>query len=342
MNALFQPRPVFASPFSRRYGAMTRFSWRRFTAFAAWVLLLPASLALGQDYPSKPIRIVVGFPPGGIMDLYARGLAKQLQEKLKSPVVIDNRPGAGGLVGADVVVKSAPDGYTLTHIVPSTVSKAFIKEPPFDVFKAMQPISSVWIGPFVLSINSQVPALSLKEFVDLAKANPGKLNFASSNGPNFMPMMLFASLAGIQLQSIEYKGASQMNTALLANEVQATFNTIQSILPLLQGGKARVLAVTGSQRMAVIPNVPTTTEAGYPAMQAHSIGTVMAPAGVPAAVAAKLTLAFRDIVASAETEKMVRDNGKPLLVGTEELMKMLREEVAAWETAAKVAGFKPQ
>ena len=342
MNALFRRQTSSAGSFFRRNETKTRSPLKRFVTLLACAILMPASVAFGQDYPSKPIRIVVGFPPGGIMDIYGRGLAKLLQEKLKNPVVIDNRPGAGGLVGADVVVKSAPDGYTLTHIVPSTVTSVFLKDPPFDIFKAMQPIASVWTGPFVLSVTTQTGAQTLKEFVDLAKANPGKLNFASSNGPNFLPMVLFNSLAGIQLQSIEYKGATQMHTAMLANEVQATLNTVQSILPYLSGGKIRVLAVTGDQRLATMPNVPTMAELGYPRMQLHTVGAVMAPAGVPAAVATKLGLAFKEIVGSAEMEKLLRDNGRPLIVGTDELMKLMREEVAAWEAAAKVAGFKPQ
>ncbi len=320
---------------------MNCFAWHRFAALITCGALLAASQALGQEYPSKPIRMIVGFPPGGVMDLFARGLAKQLQERLRSPVLVDNRPGAGGFVGADALVKSAPDGYTLTHIAPSTVSKVFIKDPPFDVYKAMQPIASVWEGPMVLTINTQVPAQTLKEFVDYVKANPGKLNFASNNGPNYLPMVLFASIAGLRMQSIEYKAATQMTTALLTNEVQATFNTIQSVLNFLGSGKLRVLAVTGSQRLAVIPNVPTTTELGYPGMQAHVIGAVMAPAGVPSAVVAKLSPIFKDIVASPEMEKLLRDNGKPLIVGPEELARMLRDEEAIWENAAKLAGYKP-
>ena len=314
--------------------------WTQGVAIIAF--MLSVTLAQGQEFPSKTIRIIVGFPPGGITDVYARSLANQLQNKLKSPVVVENRPGGGGLVAADVIIKSAPDGYTLTHIVPATVTRVFVKDPPFDVFKAMQPISSVWIGPLVFTTNIQVPATTLREFVDLAKASPGKLNFGSTNGVNFMPMALFASLAGIQLQSIEYKGAAQINTALLTNEIQAQFSAYQSILSVMGTGKLRPLVVTGNQRMAILPDVPTTAELGYPAMNLQTIGTVMAPAGVPAPIAAKLQAAFREIVASPETEKLLRDNGRPLNVGNDELMKMLREEVVAWEVAAKAAGFRPQ
>lgn len=327
---------------ARNRQQMRRFSMaRRFSvALAVSALMLPV-LAQAQEFPSRPIRIVVGFPPGGIMDIYARALGNMLQARLKGPVVVDNRPGAGGLIGANEVVKSAPDGYTLTHIAPSTVTPVFIKDPPFDVMKAMQPIASVWTGPFVLSVNAGIPATNMKEFIEYAKANPGKLNYGSSNGPNAMPMALLAGVAGLQMQRIDYKGATQIHTALLANEIQATFNTFQSIIPYLDGGKVRVLAVTGSQRLPRIPNVATTAEQGYPNVNLQVIGAIMAPAGVPAPVAQKLGAAFREIVATPEMEKLLRDNGRPLIVSPEELTKMLREEFAAWESAAKIAGFKP-
>ncbi len=310
--------------------------------FALIVALLPAAMAYAQEYPSKTIRIIVGFPPGGITDIYARSLANQLQTRLKNPVVVENRPGGGGLVAADAIIKSAPDGYTLTHIVPSTVTKVFVKDPPFDVFKAMQAIASVWIGPLVMTTNIQVPATTLKEFIDFVKANPGKFNYGSTNGVNFMPMALFVSLAGLQMQPIEYKGAAQINAALLTNEIQAQFSSYQSVASVMGTGKLRPLAFTGNQRMSILPDVPTTSELGFPAMNLQTIGTIMAPAGVPAPIAARLHAAFREIVASPETEKMLRENGRPLNVSTDELLKMLREEIAAWEAAAKVAGFRPQ
>lgn len=321
--------------------AKFRHHLHRLLALATCAVMLPAP-AQGQEYPSKPIRIVVGFPPGGIMDIYGRVVGNMLQAKLKNPVVVDNRPGAGGLIGVNELIKSAPDGYTLSHMAPSTVSSVFVKDLPFDPLKVLQPIASVWIGPFVLSINNQVPATTLKEFVDHARANPGKLNFGSTNGPNMMPMTLLASVAGVQIERIDYKGAPQMHTALLTNEIQGTFNTFQSIISYLDTGKIRVLAVTGSQRLPRIPNVATMAELGYPGVNLQTIGAIMAPAGVPAPIAQKLNAVLREIVGSPEMEKLLRDNGRPLSVSPEELTGMLREEHSAWEAAAKATGFKPQ
>ena len=325
---------------NRRQGiARIADSFRRLAIAICSIAIAIPLFAHAQTFPSKPIRLIVGFPPGGVMDIYARSLANQLQERLKNPVVVENRAGAGGLVGADAVIKSAPDGYTLTHIVPSTVTTVFMPDVPFDVFKALQPISSVWAAPFVLTVNTQVPSNSIREFVDHAKAFPGKLNFGSSNGPNYLPMVLFNHLAGIKLESIEYKGAQVMNTALFTNEIQATINTYQSVLPFMKSGKLRVLAVTGSERFPVLPDVPTMTEAGYAGMDdLQSVGGIFAPAGVPASVAAVLQAAFRSIVASPETERLVRDSGRPLLVSNDEFINILRKEVAAWERAAKVSG----
>ena len=317
-----------------------RSNWKR--AAAAAVLVLASVPATGQEYPSKPIRLVVGFPPGGTMDVYARILVKPLQDRLKTPVFVDNRPGAGGMIAAAGVARADPDGYTLLHIAPSTLSKVFVKDPPLDFNKALQPIASYWTSPFVLTINTQVPATTAKEFVDYAKANPGKLNYGSTNAVSMLPMAMLAGIAGLELQRIEYKANPQVHTALLTNELQATVSTIQAIQPLMNSGKIRILMVTGSQRLAAIPNVPTTTEAGYPGLQPFVIGTIMGPTGMPAAASAKLAAVMKEIVAMPDIDKLLSGNGRALNVSLDELSRLLREEEALWATAAKMAGYKPE
>lgn len=307
----------------------------------ACVAAVASTPAAAQSYPNKPIRMIVGFPAGGIMDIYGRSFANQLQQKLKSPVFVDNRPGAAGLIAADLLIKAPPDGYTITHVVPSTVSKAFMKDVPFDVLKVMQPIASAWVTPFVLTVNAQIPSGSLKEFVDYVKANPGKVNFGFTNGPNKLPMAVFAGIAGLKLQAIDYKGASQMNSALVANEIQAVFNGYQSVIGFASTGKLNNLAVSGNQRFPTLPNVPTTTELGYPGLDdLHSIGAMMGPVGVPPQITAVLNSAFHEIVVSPESERMLRTTGRALNVSNEELMKMVANEIAAWEAGAKVAGIQ--
>jgi tripartite-type tricarboxylate transporter receptor subunit TctC len=317
--------------------------WRLGAGVAALAALLPVGAAQAQEFPNKPVRLVVGFSPGGTMDVYARMLAKNVQERSKIAMIIDNRPGAGGLVAATHVQQSPADGYTILHIAPSTISKVLVKDVPFDVFKAMQPISSFWHGAFVLTTNTSTPANTAKELVDFVKANPGKYNYGATNAVSALPMILFMSIAGAKMQQIEYKASPQMNQALVTNEIQATFGTLQSVQPQLASGKLKVLMVTGNQRMAAMPNVPTTTEAGFPNVQAYVIGAVLSPPGVPAPIVAKLSAAIKDAVVSAEVEKLLVGNGgKPLVVSNEELMRQLLEEDAMWANAAKVAGFKPQ
>jgi len=320
----------------------------RVQGFSAFVVTLAATLAVlqpaqAQEFPVKPVRLVVGFPPGGTMDVYARVLAKTIQERSKLAMFIDNRPGAGGIVAAAHVQKSDADGYTLLHIAPSTLSKVFMKEPPFDVYKALPPVSSFWLGPFVLTVGPGVQGNTIRDFVELAKANPGKLNFGATNPVSALPMSLFANIAGIKLQQIEYKASSQMNSALLTNELQATFTQLTSVQSLVGSGKVRVLMVTGNQRIPALPNVPTTTEAGYPGVQAHVVGAILAPAGVPAPVLAKLSTVIKDSVGSADVEKILGNNGaRPMAVSSEELMRTLREEDAMWANTAKITGYRPE
>jgi tripartite-type tricarboxylate transporter receptor subunit TctC len=297
--------------------------------------------AQAQDYPVRPIRMIVPFPPGGIVDVNARALAKQMSERLKTPVVIDNRPGAGGLVGGDALAKATPDGYTIGYVVPTTTTQIFLREPPFDVFTDYQPIGSVYAGPLVLTTNAAVPVKTLPEFVAYARANPGKLNFGTSSGPPALAMAMFAALAKIDVQIIDYKGAAPAMTALVGNEVQANFGAIVQFTPFLESGRVKPLAVGGDQRMAAIPNVPTMAELGYPEVKGTLIGAVMAPAGVPAPIVARLNAVIRQSLSAPDLERVLSTSGRPLIVSNEELIKLLHEEVEWWSRAAKLAGFKP-
>jgi tripartite-type tricarboxylate transporter receptor subunit TctC len=315
--------------------------WRLGAGAAIVAAMVP--MAQAQDYPNKPVRLVVGFGAGGTMDVYARMLAKNVQERSKIAMIIDNRPGAGGLLAASQVQQSPADGYTILHIAPSTISKVMLKDPPFDVYKALQPVAPFWLGPFVLTTNISTPVGTAKELVDFAKANPGKLNYGATNAVHALPMIAFMSIAGIKMQQVEYKLSPQMNQALATNEIQATFGTLQSVQPQLTGGKLKVLMVTGNQRLVALPNVPTTTEAGFPGLQPHVIGTILSPLGMPAPVASKLSAAIRDAVSSPEVEKLLVGNGgKPLAVSNEEFARLLQDEEAMWANLAKIAGFKPQ
>lgn len=303
--------------------------------------LLLASGLQAQGYPNRPIRMIVPFPPGGIVDLNGRAVSKIMEEKLGVPIVIDNRAGAGGLVGTVALANATPDGYTLGTIVPSTASRAFQKDPSIDVLTAIVPIGSIYIGPLALTTNAQTPAKNLKDFITYAKANPGKLNIGVSSGPPALAGAVFASLAGIKIERIEYKGAAPAMTALLADEVQANFGAISQFTSLMEAGRVVPLAVGGDQRMPAIPNVPTMAELGYPGVKPYTVHAVMAPAGVPQAVVTRLLPVMKEVVASPELDKLFRTSGKVLAVGNDELMRLVREEIDFWLKAGEIAGYKP-
>ena len=303
--------------------------------------LVAAVPSLAQGYPNRAIRMIVPFPPGGIVDINGRAVSKLMEDRLGVPVVIENRAGAGGLVGSVALANATPDGYTLGALVPSTASRAFQKNPPIDIFTAFTPIGSIYIGPLAFSTNAQTPAKTLKEFIDYAKANPGKLNFGTSSGPPAMAAAVLANLAGIKLETIEYKGAAPAMTALIANEVQANFGAISQFTPLMESGRVVPLAVAGDQRMPVIPNVPSMAELGFPGVKAYTVHAIMAPTGVPSAVVARLSPVIKDVVASPELEKLFRTSGKTLNVSNDELMRLIREEVEFWLKAGQIAGINP-
>ena len=210
-----------------------------------------------------------------------------------------------------------------------------------NVFTAFTPIGSVYIGPLAISTNAQTGAKTLKEFIDYAKANPGKLNFGTSSGPPGLAMGVLGNLAGFKMEVIQYKGAAPAMTALIANEVQANFGAISQFAPLMASGRVVPLAVAGDKRMPAIPNVPTMTEAGYPGVKAYTINAIMGPAGVPPALVAKLAPAIRAAIAAPDVVKLFSTNGSALDVSNEELMRMVREEIEFWQKAGELTGFKP-
>ena len=306
----------------------------------AFVGMFAAASVFAQAYPSRPLRMIVPFPPGGQVDIHGRLVAKLLEDRLGTQVVVENRAGAGGMVGTVALAQSAPDGYTIGCLVPSTTSRAFIKNPSVDIFTAFTPIGALHSGWAVLTSNPQT-ARTLKEFIDYAKANPGRVNLGVSSGPPAMIGAMFASLAGIKMEKIEYKGAAPAMTALVTNEVQANFGGVPQALPFMEAGKVVALAVGGDTRAPAVPNVPTMAELGYPEVKGNTIEGIFGPAGMPQAAMARLVPVMRDIARSPEIAKMFFSSGKVLDITNEELMKIIREEVEFWLKAGQVAGYVP-
>jgi tripartite-type tricarboxylate transporter receptor subunit TctC len=300
--------------------------------------------ALGQAYPSKPIRIVVGFPPGGGNDIIARMVGTKMQEDWGQPVVIDNKPGANSIIAAEFVAKSSPDGYTL--LVNATggmsVNPVLYAKLPYDSLRDFVPISMVGSFPLVLVVNPEVPAKSVGELVAYAKANPGKLNYSAGSTAFQVATEMFKQMTGTDIKHIPYKGSAASITAVMAGDVQMTIVDSPPLMPQLKSGRVRALAVTTAKRASAMPDLPAIAEtlSGYE--MALWIG-VFAPAGTPQEVAAKLTTEVVRIVGLPDIrEKLAGMGVEPLGNSSEETAEWIRREIARYGPVVRAAGIKAE
>ena len=313
------------------------------SAIAALALAASFSAA-AQDYPTRPVRVIVPYGVGGPADIYGRFLATKLQEALGQPFVVEDHPGGGSIVGSDMVAKSKPDGYTLlmmsnTH----TVNETLIPKKPFQLMHDFAPITGVNYSDLLMVINPSVPAKNLKEFIALAKAKPGALNYASSGPgtPYHMAGELFKAMAGVDIVHVPHKGSDQARTAVLGGQVQMMFDAITTMAGQARAGKVRALGTTGKKRSSVMPDVPTIAEAGVPGYEATIWLGMMAPAGTPRPVLEKLNAAVNKIIASPEVkEAWAKQGAVPMGMSIDEFDKFLREEIVKWAKVVKVSGAK--
>jgi tripartite-type tricarboxylate transporter receptor subunit TctC len=278
--------------------------------------------ALAQAYPSKPIRLIVPFAPGGGNDNIARLVGKRVSDSLGQPLVIDNRPGAGGVLGAELAAKSAPDGYTLFlgGVGSHALNPNLIEKLPYDPIRDFAPVALLAQAPLILVVHPSVPARDTAEFVAYARKNPGKLNFASNgNGTSSqLAAVMFDSMAGVDMVHVPYKGLSPALTDLLSGQVQLMFSSVVAILPHIKAGKLRALAVTGAKRLTALPEVPTIAEAGFPGYEASSWYGILAPAGTPREIVMKLNTEFRKALEQPEVRKNLLAEGAEPVGGTPE------------------------
>jgi tripartite-type tricarboxylate transporter receptor subunit TctC len=288
------------------------------------LLLCVATLAQAQSpgYPSKPIHLIVPFPPGGGNDTVARAIAQQISPELGQPVVIDNKPGAGGSVGAELAAKAPADGYTLflagvgSHVVNPNVHKKL----GYDPLKDFAPITLIASAPSVLVVNPKVPAQNIAEFTAYARANPGKLNYAS-NGTGSAAQLaaaMYETMAGVKMVHVPYKGIAPALTDLLGGEVQLMFGTVVALVPHIQAGKLRALAVTGKKRSPLIPDVPTLRESGLPEYEAGSWYGIEAPAGTPRAIIEQLNAVIVKALKQPDVAKRLATEGAEVIGSTPE------------------------
>jgi tripartite-type tricarboxylate transporter receptor subunit TctC len=320
---------------------------RRTLLTLACSLLLP-SVALAQapaPFPGKPIRIVVPFPPGGATDILARAAGQRMQDAWGQPVVIDNRPGAGGNIGSELVAKSPPDGYTLLMGTVGThaINASLYAKMPYDHVKDFVPVVLVAGVPNVLVVHPSVPANSVQELIAYAKANPGKLNFASSGAGTSIHLSgeLFKTMTGVQIQHVPYKGSAPAVSDLLGGQVQMMFDNLPPSLPHVKAGKLRALAVTTSTRAPALPDVPTMSEAGVTGFEASSWFGLLAPAGTPREIVAKINAEVAKWLATPEAKEKLAAQGANAIGGPpEDFAKHIAAETAKWAKVVKESGAK--
>ena len=307
-------------------------------------LIIGATSAIAQDYPSKPIRLIAPFAPGGATDVLARIAGQKLNERLGQPVVVENRTGAGGNIGAEQVAKAVPDGYTLLMGgVPHAIAVSLYPKLGYDLIRDLTAIAEVASFPSMIVLHPSLPARNVKELIALAKARPGQLNFGSAgNGsPNHLALELFKTLAGVSMTHIPYRGAGQVVADLLAGQLQLASMGFPIAMPHVRADKLRAIAVTGTARSPLLPTLPTGIEAGLPGFDVNSWYGVFGPTGLPRDIITKLnTETSRGINAPDLKERLSALGAEPSAKSPEAFTQYVRDEIAKWAKVVKASGAK--
>jgi tripartite-type tricarboxylate transporter receptor subunit TctC len=302
--------------------------------------------AAQEVYPSKPVKIVVGMPAGSFTDLSARLIGDGLRQELKESFVVENRPGAATNIATQNVARSPKDGYTLLLSTNSNaMNVSLFKELPFDIIKDFQPVAMIASTAFVLAVTPSLPVSNLKELIEHAKAHPDTLNFASTGAgtANHLAVEMLAKQAGIKIATVFYKGSMEGITDVIAGRTHAMFAPASTVMPQVQAGKLKAIAVTGSVRTSLAADVPTMSEAGLPGYEVVMWNGLFAPAGTPAEIVDKLAAAATKAVASADLQSKIKTNGgDPIVMGPKEFSDYLQKDISRWSDAIGAAGIKPQ
>ena len=319
----------------------------RFIARVAFTLAFAfgAATALAQDYPARPVKLVVPFAAGGPADVYARFLAQRLQESMGQPFVVEDRPGGGAVLGTEIAAKSAPDGYTLlvmsnTH----TVNESLLPNRPYQLLRDFTPVAPINYSDLVMVVNPSVKAATLAAFIALAKAQPGKLNYASSGPgtPYHMAGELFKAMAGVDIVHVPYKESSAARTGVLSGQVDMMLDAVTTMSQQVAAGKVRALGTSGSTRSAVMPNTPTIAEAGVPGYEATIWLGIVAPKGTPPAIVNRLNAEITKIVDKPEVKAEWEKQGAVAMTMTPaEFGKYLSDDIVKWERIVKISGAQP-
>ena len=313
-------------------------------ALALFAAASIAATAAAQDYPSRPVRLIVPFGAGGPADVYARILAQHLQETLNQTFVVEDKPGAGSIIGTDAVAKSAPDGYTLlmmsnTH----TTNESLIAHKPYQLMKDFVAVAAINSSDLVMVVHPSVPAKTVSEFIALAKARPGELNYASSGPgtPYHMAGELFKAMTGTDIVHVPHKASGEARNSVIAGHVQMMFDAVTTMMPNVLAGQVRALGTTGLKRSATTPDLPTIAEAGVPGYDATIWLGVMAPAATPKAVVDKLNAEINKVLARPDViAAWAKQGAEPMAMTPAEFDAYLRKDIEKWANVVKVSGAK--
>ena len=308
--------------------------------------LAPAAASMAQDYPSRPVKMIVPFGAGGPTDIFTRLLAEELRKALGEPFVMENRPGAGTIIGSDAAAKSPPDGYTLLMVsATQTTTETLVPNKPYKLLRDFVPVASLLNSELVMVVHPSVPVNTVKEFIALAKSKPGALNYASSGvGSNYhMAGELFKNLTGTDILHVPYKGSSGARNDIISGQIEMMFDSVPSMAPIIQAGRVKALGTTGKVRSAILPEVPTLSEAGVPGYEATIWIGVMAPAGTPQPIVTLLSTEINKILGRADVRAAWKKQGANTMVMTpEQFGTYVQSEIDKWAKVIQANGIKPE
>jgi tripartite-type tricarboxylate transporter receptor subunit TctC len=313
-------------------------------AFCAAALAALAGQASAQDYPTRIVHVIAPFGPGGPADIFSRIVAQKLSDTLKQGFVVENRPGASTMIGTDAVAKAAPDGYTLLIISQThATNESLVANKSFQLLRDFAPVSPIYAGDLVMVVHKSVPVKTLKDFIALAKAKPGAMNYASSGtGSQYhLTGELFKTMSGTDIVHVPYKSSSGARNDILGGQVQMMFDTIATMSPSVEAGLVRALGTTGDERSPILPDVPTISEAGVPGFRASGWVGIVAPAATPKPIVERLNAEIRKILNSAEIKESFAQQGvTPLSMTAPEFGTFIAAEIEKWAKVAQTAGVK--
>lgn len=316
-----------------------------YATLASLSLVLPVAEAWSDPYPSKPVRVVVPYAAGGSNDVVSRAITPKLSEAWKQSIIVDNRAGAGSLIGTEIVVRSQPDGYTLLATSGALAINVSLYRLSFDPLKDLAPVAFMAQMPYVLAVHPSLPIKSTQDLIKHAKANPGKLSFASAGTATATHLTgeMFKSMAKVDFLHVPYKGGGPALNAIVGNEVQVVFNVVSGTLPHVRSGRLRALAVSSAKRADVAPELPTISESGVPGFDVVSGYTIYAPAGTPRNIVNRVNAGINDVLQQPEMkERFITLGVTPIISTPESLTAYLKSEIARWGKIIREMGLKPE